>query len=358
MIPPQTPSERRTAARIALVRRFNRFYTEKIGVLDDGLLGSAFSLAEVRILYELAHWRDAATALPGEAPTATRLASRLSLDEGYLSRILSGFHKQRLIARKPSPADGREYVLELTSHGRKAFAPLDERSRELVAALLQPLGESDRSRLTGAMATIEQLLSPTRTDALPPFVLRSLRPGDIGWVTHRHGVLYAEEYGYDESFEALVAEIAAHFVQQLDAERERCWIAERNGEILGCVFLVKKDAHRRQAATASGRARGAWPWARRQAGRRVHRLRTARGIPQDRALDPERVARGAARLPAAWIQARGGGSSPQLRPRSGRGNVVAYPVGAGRIPGHPQPGAQHVNLRPLSRGRSTASFAA
>lgn len=240
IIPPQTPSERRTSARIALVRRFNRFYTEKIGVLDDGLLGSAFSLAEVRILYELAHWRDAASALPREAPTATRLASRLSLDEGYLSRILSGFHKQRLIARKPSPADGREYVLELTSHGRKAFAPLDERSGELVAALLQPLGESDRSRLTGAMATIEQLLSPTRTDALPPFVLRSLRPGDIGWITHRHGVLYAEEYGYDESFEALVAEIAARFVQRLDAERERCWIAERNGGILGCVFLVKK----------------------------------------------------------------------------------------------------------------------
>ncbi len=239
--PPARTSDRRTAARIALIRRFNRFYTQKIGVVDEGLLGSVFSLAEARVLYELAHWRDGASAPPRETLTATRLASRLDLDEGYLSRILSSFQKQRMIARKPSSADGREYVLALTSQGRKAFTPLDERSREWVAALLAPLGESDRSRLTAAMATIEQLLSPATPRAEPPLSLRSLRPGDIGWVTHRHGALYAEEYGYDESFEALVGEIAARFVQQFDAERERCWIAERNGEILGCVFLVKKS---------------------------------------------------------------------------------------------------------------------
>jgi DNA-binding MarR family transcriptional regulator/N-acetylglutamate synthase-like GNAT family acetyltransferase len=242
--PPNRESERSVAARvdvrITAVRRFNRFYTQKIGVLEDGLLGSAFSLAEVRVLYELAHWRDGASASADESPTASRLASRLGVDEGYLSRTLSGFERQHLIARKVAADDRREYVLALTSRGRKAFAPLDERSRVLVAGLLAPLDESERSRLTGAMETIEHLLSPVRPRAELAFALRPLRPGDIGWVTHRHGVLYAEEYGYDESFEALVAEIAAHFVQKFDAKRERCWIADRNGEILGCVLLVKK----------------------------------------------------------------------------------------------------------------------
>jgi DNA-binding MarR family transcriptional regulator/N-acetylglutamate synthase-like GNAT family acetyltransferase len=194
----------------------------------------------VRVLYELAHWRENASASAGKSPTASRLAARLGIDEGYLSRMLSGFEKQRLIARKSSAGDRREYVLTLTTLGRKAFAPLDERSRRQIGMLLAPLGESEQSRLTAAMTAIEQLLSQARPSAGAPFELRALRPGDIGWVTHRHGVLYAQEYGYDESFEALVGEIAANFVRKFDAERERCWIAERSGEILGCVFLVKK----------------------------------------------------------------------------------------------------------------------
>ena len=240
MIQAQTSDAER---RISDIRRFNRFYTQKIGVLQEGLLDSAYSLAEVRVLYELAHWRDGADR---EATTpsssASRLAARLGLDEGYLSRLLRGFEKQRLIVRKPSPNDGREQILSLTPRGRKAFVPLELRSRQQVAAMLAPLSDLERSRLAAAMTTIEQALGPRpakpKTTA---YALRSLQPGDIGWVTHRHGVLYAEEYGYDEHFEALVAEIAAHFVQAFDVERERCWIAERGGEILGCVFLVSRS---------------------------------------------------------------------------------------------------------------------
>jgi len=155
--------------------------------------------------------------------------------------VLSGFEKKRLIAREASPDDARENVLALTKGGRRAFAPLDERSRKEVAAMLVPLSEGERSRLDAAMTMIQCLLSrPPRKDETG-YALRTLRPGDIGWVAHRHGVLYASEYGYDERFEALVAEIAARFVQNFDVERERCRIAERSGEILGCVFLVSKS---------------------------------------------------------------------------------------------------------------------
>jgi DNA-binding MarR family transcriptional regulator/N-acetylglutamate synthase-like GNAT family acetyltransferase len=231
--------------RISEIRRFNRFYTQKIGVLQEGLLASPFSLTEVRVLYELAHWREGAEAevlaQRRQGASASRLAARLGLDEGYVSRLLGGLEKQRLISRKPSADDGREYILALTPRGRKAFAPLELRSRSEVAAMLAPLSERERSRLTGAMTTIERVLQRRpRAQVRTAYTLRPLRPGDIGWVTHRHGVLYASEYGYDVRFEALVAEITAHFVQAFDVERERCWIAERDGEILGCVFLVSK----------------------------------------------------------------------------------------------------------------------
>jgi len=231
--------------RVSDIRRFNRFYTQKIGVLQEGLLESPFSLAEVRVLYELAHWGEggkAETLTQGrQTASASRLAARLGLDEGYLSRLLGGLEKQRLIGRKPSADDRREYILVLTPRGRKAFAPLELRSRSEVAAMLAPLSERERFRLTGAMTTIERVLQRRpREHIRTAYTLRTLRPGDIGWVTHRHGVLYAAEYGYDVRFEALVAEIAAHFVQAFDAERERCWIAERDSEILGCVFLVSK----------------------------------------------------------------------------------------------------------------------
>ena len=215
--------------RIASVRRFNRFYTQTIGVLEEGLLGSPFSLTEARVLYELAH-RD--------RPTASELARELRLDPGYLSRILRGFRRQGLIERDRAATDGRRSHLSLTAAGEEAFAPLDGRSHDEIAAMLTPLAERTQRRLIAAMRSIEELLDPA-----PPgeerFVLRSPRPGDVGWVASRHGAIYAAEYGFDMGFEALVAEIAAGFVSNFDPRRERCWIAEKDGEPVGSVFLVK-----------------------------------------------------------------------------------------------------------------------
>lgn len=213
------------------VRAFNRFYTRQIGVLHEGLLKSPFSLAEVRVLYEIAHRQQ---------PSATELCEELGLDPGYLSRILRGLGKRGLVSKSVSPRDGRQSLLRLTSRGRQTFSTLDERQNQEVAALLQALSPAQQGRLAEAMRTIETLLNPgpgPRT----PYILHSHQPGDMGWVVHRHGALYAQEYGYDERFEALVAEIAARFIQHFDPRRERCWMAERDGEIAGSVFLVKKS---------------------------------------------------------------------------------------------------------------------
>ena len=228
----------RLERRIASVRAFNRFYTGKIGVLSEHLLGSPFALAGVRVLYELAHWPQ------GEPATASVLAARLALDEGYLSRILRGFEERGLLRKKPLADDGRRKALALSARGARLFASLDVRSHDETAAMLAELRESEQIRLVGAMGTIEELLDPRAAKARSRSVcvLRPPQPGDIGWVVHRHGALYAQEYGYDEEFEALVAEIAARFVRRFDAKRERCWIAERDGEIVGSVFLVKKSA--------------------------------------------------------------------------------------------------------------------
>ena len=215
--------------RIASVRRFNRFYTQKIGVLEEGLLQSPFSLTEARVLYELAH---------RERPAASELARELHLDPGYLSRILRSFRRQGLIDRARAAGDARRSHLSLTTEGETAFAPLDKRSRDEIAALLAPLTESAQRRLIAAMRSIEQLLDPVAAEE-EAFVLRPPQPGDIGWVAARHGALYAAEYAFDARFEALVAEIAAAFVTHLDPQRERCWIAEKNGEPVGSVFLVK-----------------------------------------------------------------------------------------------------------------------
>jgi DNA-binding MarR family transcriptional regulator/GNAT superfamily N-acetyltransferase len=216
---------------VSIVRGFNRSYTKRIGVLHEGLLGSRFSLTEVRVLYELAH-RD--------RPTAVELSRELGLDPGYLSRILRGFKRRGLISKARSTADGRQNHLSLTARGQKVFAPLDRRSQDEVRAVLSGLTPTDQRRLVQAMQTVEGLLSPRR-EAGVPYLLRPHQPGDMGWVIHRHGALYAQEYGWDETFEALVAEIAAKFIREFDAKRERCWIAEREGEIVGSVFLVKKS---------------------------------------------------------------------------------------------------------------------
>jgi DNA-binding MarR family transcriptional regulator/N-acetylglutamate synthase-like GNAT family acetyltransferase len=217
--------------RVGEVRRFNRFWTRQIGVLREGYLESPFSLTEVRVLYELAH---------REETTAGELGEELGLDAGYLSRILSGFQKHGLIRKRPSEADGRRRLLRLTERGRGAFAPLEARSRSEIGAMLGGMSIAGQERLVEAMRAIERLLS-FRPDPAVPYLLRPPQPGDMGWVVHRHGVLYAREYGWDERFEALVAGIVAKFIQQYDPRVERCWIAERDGEVVGCVFLVRES---------------------------------------------------------------------------------------------------------------------
>jgi DNA-binding MarR family transcriptional regulator/ribosomal protein S18 acetylase RimI-like enzyme len=214
---------------VLAVRAFNRFYTHKLGVLDQQLLKSPFSLSEARVLYELAHG--------GEQP-AKEIGIALGLDAGYLSRIVQSFDEGGLIARKPLASDRRQVQLSLTAKGRQAFAKLERLSQDDVAAMLRPLPGEDRRRLTGAMETIERLLGLPRTPA-PRATLRDPRPGDMGWVVQSHGALYASEYGFDASFEALVAEIVAKYMTSYDASRERCWIADIEGRPVGSVFLVK-----------------------------------------------------------------------------------------------------------------------
>jgi len=215
--------------RIADVRHFNRFYTRQIGVLREKPYQSPLSLTEVRVLYELAH---------REKPTARELSNDLGLDAGYVSRMLAGFAKRGWLVKKPCDVDGRQNLLSLTGQGRKVLAPLDARSREEIGKLLTGLSAGEQSQLIAAMQTIEKLLGAPSAKQ-PVYILRPHQPGDMGWVVHRHGALYAQEYQYDEHFEALVAEIVAKFVQNFDPKREHCWIAEKDGEIVGSVFLVK-----------------------------------------------------------------------------------------------------------------------
>jgi DNA-binding MarR family transcriptional regulator/GNAT superfamily N-acetyltransferase len=217
--------------RIEAVRQFNRFYTQKIGVLHEGLLSSPFSLTEVRVLYEMAQ---------RERPVAFELGRDLGLDPGYLSRILSSFKAKGLIDSKPSEKDGRQSILWLTEQGKAAFAPLNERARDEIGILMGSLTESDQTRLVKAMESIRELLSLLPKGRMP-YLLRPHQPGDMGWVVHLHGMLYTQEYGWDETFEALVAGIAAKFIQNFDPKRERCWIAEIEGEIVGSVLLVKES---------------------------------------------------------------------------------------------------------------------
>jgi DNA-binding MarR family transcriptional regulator/N-acetylglutamate synthase-like GNAT family acetyltransferase len=219
------------ARRVAAVRRFNRFYTRQIGVLNERLLRSPFSLTQVRVLYELVH-RD--------APAAAELAKALDLDEGYLSRILRGFQGRGLVDSRPSARDGRQSLLRLTALGEQAFAALDAHSTEHVGAMLARLSTPEQRCLVEAMRTIEELLGEQAVEPAP-FLLRPHQPGDMGWVVARHGALYAEEHGFGTEFEALVAEIVAQFLRRFDPGRERCWIAERDGENVGCIFLLKES---------------------------------------------------------------------------------------------------------------------
>ncbi len=218
-----------TEERVAAIRHFNRFFTRQIGVLREGLLHSPYTLTEARILFELAH---------RERLTASDLCRELGLDAGYLSRLLLRLEQQELIEKIRSESDGRQRLLHLTPQGEQAAALLDRRSQDEVSEMLSEHSEEEQQRILKAMQTIEGVLDKGFKFS-EPFFLRTHEPGDMGWVAHRHGILYAQEYGWDEHFEALVAQIVADFINNYNPARERCWIAEMNGEIVGSVFVVQ-----------------------------------------------------------------------------------------------------------------------
>lgn len=220
-----------TQPQVQAVRRFGRFYTRYIGALQDTWLESSYALPVARLIYEIAHH---------EQTTASDLAEELGLDPGYVSRLLRHLHKEGIVDKRSSTDDGRVTLLSLTESGKEAFAKLNAASQGQVEGMLGVLSDADRQRLVQAMAVIEQLLGAPPEHRVP-FILRPHRPGDMGWVVQRHGVLYNREYGWDEQCEALIAEIVARFIQNFDPKRERCWIAEREGENAGCVFLVQKS---------------------------------------------------------------------------------------------------------------------
>jgi len=215
--------------RAEAVRRFNRFYTRHIGVLHEHLLASEFSLTEVRILYELAH---------RPAISTSDLCRELNLDAGYVSRVVSGFEKKGLVAKTRSAADARIGQLELTGQGHAAFAPLDDASRNEIIAVLEQLPEPVQTRLVDAMTRIQDILG----DSAPAgYVLRDPRPGDMGLVVANQAVVYAREFGWNSEYEALVAEIVSKFIREFDRTCERCWIAEKDGKMVGSVFVVRQD---------------------------------------------------------------------------------------------------------------------
>ena len=221
---------------VEAVRSFNRFYTKQIGVLRRGFLNTAFSLTEARVLYEFAHRNN---------PTAASIGKDLDLDAGYLSRLIQRFEKDGLAVRRISDADRREGILSLTKKGQAAFAELDDKSKDVNAQILRELTADNRGRLIRSMQTIEELLTakPARESSV---VLRTPHAGDMGWVVHRHGALYSRERGWDERFEGVVAGIVAKFIETYNPKRERCWIAVKEGENVGCVFLVKHSENTAQ----------------------------------------------------------------------------------------------------------------
>ncbi|WP_113884313.1 MULTISPECIES: bifunctional helix-turn-helix transcriptional regulator/GNAT family N-acetyltransferase [Cytobacillus] len=236
--------------RISAVRHFNRFMTRQIGALREGLLHSPYSLTESRILFEIA---------TNEDPKASNLTQELGLDPGYLSRILARFEERGLIKKERSAKDARQRILKLTPEGEKAFSKLNERSYNEIADLLGKLSESEQQQLINAMKTVEGLISKNESLKFSgPYFLRQHEPGDMGWVVHKHGLLYSQEYGWDGRFEALVSQIAADFINNYNPKRERCWIAEMNGETVGSIFVVEgsEDTAKLRLLIVDPKARG------------------------------------------------------------------------------------------------------
>ena len=225
------PSSSDADRRIAAFRRFNRFYTQKIGVLDRSYLQSEFSVGEARVLYELAQL---------EETTASEISANLGLDMGYLSRILGKLEEQQLIRRAPAEQDARQRVIQVTTKGKKAVSTLDSRSQEQAGSLLAELTDPQQTSILQAMSQIQTVLGDGQATN-EPYIIRTHHTGDLSWIAYRHAVLYRQEYGWNEAFEALVLEITAHFLKHYDPKAERCWVAERSGETLGCVLLVKSS---------------------------------------------------------------------------------------------------------------------
>jgi DNA-binding MarR family transcriptional regulator/GNAT superfamily N-acetyltransferase len=218
---------------VLALRRFSRFFTRQLGLLDEHLLGSGFSLTEVRVLYEIAHQ-------PGL--TAVDLRRELAVDAGYLSRMLRRLVAQSLVKRSAHATDARSSTLAITAKGRQALAPLERASSARAAELIAHLDPASAGELRGALRTVERALSPAARATPEPIVLRPHQVGDMGWIVHRQGLLYAQEYGWDQTFEAMVAEIAARFVREFEPQHEHCWIAEQGGRIVGSAFVVRKSA--------------------------------------------------------------------------------------------------------------------
>jgi DNA-binding MarR family transcriptional regulator/N-acetylglutamate synthase-like GNAT family acetyltransferase len=229
-----SPNARSAGEAIDVIRGFNRRYTRQLGLLDRGLLGSEFTLTEARVLYELANCEDC---------TATQIAGELGLDLGYMSRLIKKFGRRRYLKRTRSSVDARQSRLQLTERGRAVFDPLDRAARLQIAEMLAPMTPEQRSLLVSAMQSVQRLLEAASEESrLEPWAVRPLKVGDIGWITHRQGILYSEEYGWDDTYEALVAEILAGFVKNFDPAVENAWVAERAGAIIGSVFLVRASA--------------------------------------------------------------------------------------------------------------------
>lgn len=236
--------------KVNAIRHFNRFMTRQIGALREGLLHSTFSLTESRILFEIAN---------SEHPTASNLTHDLGLDAGYVSRILARFEEKGLVQKERSPKDARQRILKLTPEGEKEFSKLNERSTNEITELLEDLSEGEQQQLVNAMKTVEGLIRKQESLKFSgPYFLRQHEPGDMGWVVHKHGLLYSQEYGWDESFEALVSQIATDFIKQYNPKRERSWIAEMNGEIVGSIFVVEgsEDTAKIRLLIVDPKARG------------------------------------------------------------------------------------------------------
>ena len=282
------PAIRQHDQRIAAVRGFNRFYTRQIGVLRKTFLDSPYSLGEARVLYEIAS---------GRSSTATEIGRALDLDAGYLSRVLRNFEKRGLIERKASVRDARQSHLRLSPRGRKAYAPLEQRSQRDTGALLGRLKPDEQTQLIAAMTTIETLLrGGTQTVPRPGYILRAPRPGDFGWVVKRNAELYAQEYRWREPFEGVCAQIVADFANKFDSKRERCWIAEIERRECRLHFPRQGFGDGCPCPPAAGGPESARAWARRSPRRRMPALRPPRRLQESHAMDPLGADRGAAYL--------------------------------------------------------------